>query len=219
MAKQYIKLKNVLSRLLFEKDMRPMDLAREIDIPQPTIHRIVNGKSTRPHTSSLEAIANYFSISIDQLTGEELLNISSKQETLNVDMNQARNINHIQWDKVISFVTTNEKQSAKLSLTVSSKINRNAFAVNMNDSSMEPIFPKNTILIFDPEFQARDRDYVLVKATDMEIPVFRQLLIDGNSKYLKPLNPDLDAFHMHSLESNDNVLATLIESRNNFYKY
>ncbi len=47
-------LDEILSRLLFEKKMRAMDLARELNIPQPTIHRIATGKSTTPHIGTLE---------------------------------------------------------------------------------------------------------------------------------------------------------------------
>jgi transcriptional regulator with XRE-family HTH domain len=71
MAKKYFQLSTILKRLLFKKDMKPVDLARELNMPQPTIHRLVTGKSTRPYKSSLEPIAKYFDVTVDQLIGED----------------------------------------------------------------------------------------------------------------------------------------------------
>ena len=36
-------------------------LARATEIPQPTIHKILSGKTTDPRISTLQSIANYFS--------------------------------------------------------------------------------------------------------------------------------------------------------------
>lgn len=92
-------------------------------------------------------------------------------------------------------------------------ISEQGFATIMPDSSMEPIFTRNSILIFDPNKSSKDRSYVLAKLHDSEILVFRQLLIDFDHKYLKPLNPDLNVFSMRLLAKNDKVHAVLIEAR------
>ncbi len=51
---------------------------------------------------------------------------------------------------------------------------------------------------------------------DTKAPIFRQLVIDGEDKYLKPLNPDLSNFKMRNLEDADIILAVLIEARTSF---
>ena len=48
------------------------------------------------------------------------------------------------------------------------------------------------------------------------MPVFRQLLIDVEHQYLKPLNPDLNAYQMRLLNDKDKITAVLIESRINY---
>jgi transcriptional regulator with XRE-family HTH domain len=73
MSKTYPNLSSILKRLLFQRDMKPVDLARAVDIPPPTIHRLITGKSTRPYQSSLEPIAKYFGITTAQLLGTESL--------------------------------------------------------------------------------------------------------------------------------------------------
>lgn len=58
---------------MFKKDIRTTQLAREIDVPQQTLQRIVAGLSPSPHRKTLEPLAEYFSISVDQLTGKKPL--------------------------------------------------------------------------------------------------------------------------------------------------
>ena len=70
MAKTYPKLGATLKKLLFDKNMKPSDLAREVNLPPPTIHRLVTGKSNRPYQSSLAPIAAFFNITVEELTGE-----------------------------------------------------------------------------------------------------------------------------------------------------
>ncbi|HVV68481.1 MAG TPA: S24 family peptidase [Gammaproteobacteria bacterium] len=79
---------------------------------------------------------------------------------------------------------------------------------------MEPAFQVGALLIFDPERQPRDRSYILVRLEENNRYFFRQLIIDGNDHYLKPLNPDLSLFKMRFLDKKDQVIACLIESRN-----
>ena len=155
-APRYFKLAKNLKKLLFERNLKPTELARELNIPQPTIHRLVTGKSTRPYKSSLEPIAKFFSVSVDELVGEE------NSETIwPLDHSAAiKKIPIIQWDELKSEKTfyKNEKNYV-LSL---GELSDYAFATLMEDSSMEPLFPKGTLLILDPDKKPKDRSYVVV---------------------------------------------------------
>lgn len=85
----------------------------------------------------------------------------------------------------------------------------------MPDYSMEPLFPKGAILIFDPHLTATDRSFVRVKLGKSDTLTFRQILIDVDHKYLKPQNPDLTTYQMRLLNSDDEIIATLFGSRVN----
>ena len=84
---------------------------------------------------------------------------------------------------------------------------------------MEPLFPYSSMLIFDPEKPFKDRSYVLVQLNETNTPVFRQLLIDLDQKYLKPLNPDLNVFKMRLIGEKDKIIATLVEARQLYNEY
>lgn len=75
------------------------------------------------------------------------------------------------------------------------------------------------MLLFDPNKPFKDRSFVLVQLQEAEDPVFRQLIIDLDQKYLKPLNPDLNAFKMRLVKEKDNIIATLVEARQTYAEY
>ncbi len=215
MEKKYLKLSQILKRLLFEKNIRPSNLAKKLKMPLPTIHRIVTGKSTRPHQSSLNAIAKYFKVSVKQLIGEEALIYETFQPIFSSSPNLVKTIPLINW-KDINNINNLNKTNIKQNIAVGNKINDHCFALIMNDHSMSPLFPKETILIFDPTKKLTDRSYILVKLKEIDIPIFRELLIDIDYKYLKPLNPDLNIYKMRVLMENDIIIACLVESRINY---
>ena len=213
MAKKYPRLASILKRLLFERDIKPVDLARAIDLPPPTVHRLITGKSTRPYQSSLKPIADYFNLEVNQITGEEPILAWGESSPKTPSLERIRKIPVISWDAVGNLNEAIEQSKNKI--LTNGKFSEKCFALKMNDYSMEPFFPKHTILIFDPLLKPIDRSYILVQIEGKTTPIFRQLLIDLDHKYLKPLNPDLSTYQMRVLTDSDKILGSLFESRIN----
>jgi SOS-response transcriptional repressor LexA len=65
----------------------------------------------------------------------------------------------------------------------------NAFALRVQGDSMEPVFPNGSVIIVDPAVEPRQGSYVVVRLDEAEQATFKQLVIDGGVRYLKPLNP------------------------------
>lgn len=222
MAKNYPKLSEILRKFLFEKNMKPIDLAREVNLPQPTVHRLVTGKSSRPYKSSLKPIADYFSITVEQLVGEEpLTNIWHPEAALTTTQASLPAAPSLRELPVVSWTQLDNLPQAKAehqeSILTSHCVSAEGFAVAMPDSSMEPFFSKGTILVIDPGRALQDRCFVIVKLHENGVFVFRQLLMDAEDHYLKPLNPDLSAFRMRLLDQKDQILGCLVESRNVYF--
>ncbi|WNV05019.1 S24 family peptidase [Candidatus Methylospira mobilis] len=72
---------------------------------------------------------------------------------------------------------------------VSCRVSRNAFALRVQGDSMEPVFPNGSYIIVDPALEAHHGSYVVMRMDDAEQATFKQLVIDGSERYLKPLNP------------------------------
>jgi hypothetical protein len=192
--------------------MRPADLAREVNMTPPTIHRLITGKSMRPYKSSLKPIADYFSMSVAQLVGETpFINTDSSIKNKIVEPTIAIGIPLISWNSLSS---SNQSISDKHNGTIIvSNTSEQSFATILEDSSMEPIFYRGSVLIFDAHRPPKDRSFVLVQLNKKKLFVFRQVLVDLDRKYLKSLNPDLISFPMRLLNDGDKIIATLVEAR------
>lgn len=213
MAKRSSAISSTLRRLLFERNMKPIDLARALNVSQPTIHRLISGKSIRPYHSSLKPIADFFSMSIEQLVNGETSPDKSNQQ-ISAKM-------HNKYVPLISWKSLSNLEEARKNklreIIVAPDIGDNAFALILLDTTMEPMFQKGSTLIFDPSRQTFDRCFALIKLLDMNLVVFRQLLLDLNHRYIKLLNPDLRTNNIQLLDEKDEIIACLIESRLNCY--
>lgn len=212
MSKPYLQLGKILSKLLYLKRMNSSELARAINLPVPTIHRLVTGKSTRPYSSSLDPIAQYFGITTDQLLGLEPLPVmTDNSQDSSTILKPFHTIPLLTWE---SLGVAQEQQQVIDHLVVGN-MSKQSFALYMPDFSMEPLFEKGCTLIFDPTITYSDRSYILIRMEN-NIYIFRQLLIDGNHKYIKSLNPDISATSLRALRSKDKIIACLIETRSTF---
>ena len=217
-----IKISDILRRLLYQKNMKVIDLARATNVPQPTLQRIVTGGfSRKPQLASLEPLAKYFSITIDQLLGKEPIQWLEQTQEKELKEMGIRRVPLLDWSEVISWINTKNQKflpdKPDQKLLTESPVSQEAFALSINDASMEPLFPIGCKVIFDPNKELRDRSYVLVKLTQKNEPIFRQLILDAGDRFIKPLSPDLEKFSMHMLEENDIILGNLIESKNQYF--
>ncbi len=68
------------------------------------------------------------------------------------------------------------------------------YALRVLGDSMEPEFADGCVIIIDPGCVPRDDAYVIVEfAGDV---FFRQLVFDGERRFLKPLNPKYGGFEI-----------------------
>jgi SOS-response transcriptional repressor LexA len=205
------KISQIVRTLMFKKNINAAQLARETDLPQQTIQRIVSGTSAKPHLSSLIPLSTFFGVSVEALRkGDIDLSLDSSEIT------EAKSIPLIRWEDLSLDLSDSNAYVAEKKIVVDQVIPGDAFAISMKDSSMEPYFPNNALLILDPNKEAVDRSFVLVKFKNTNEVIFRQLLEDGQNNYLKPLNPDFNAFQMRALTPEDTLLGVLAEFRHRY---
>ena len=202
---------DIIKYLLFKNNMKQVDLANAIDIPAPTINRIITGQTKQPYKHSLNQIADFFNIDVTQLTGEKPINNFDDTQQQIMDFSSYKLINIISWSYLDNLDDLTHLPSLpQISVTNTSK---NTFALLSPDYSMEPMFKKDAILIFDKDKKCTDHSYILVKLILENIYLFRQIIFNGNRKFLKSLNPDLKSVKLQELTDNDIIIATLVEVR------
>ncbi|MDF2690762.1 MAG: repressor protein [Gammaproteobacteria bacterium] len=209
-------MSEILSRLLFEKNIKVTELARLTEVPQPTIQRIVAGTTSRPHLNTLEPIAHFFSITVNQLRGLEsipFLKLAGTKEPA------LRTVPILSWKQVSDWLELPAQDRTRFtseSMSTDAKTGERAYALMIKDASMEPVFSIGTSIIIDPDKEPKDRSYVVVKPNSYPEAILRQLIIDMNTYYIKPLSPELIAFNMQLLNKDDKICGVLVQAKRNF---
>jgi len=130
------KIRNSFQILIEMRKISEADLCRATKISQPTLWRLLNGEST-PRVSTLNTIATYFNITVDQLIGNQPITRSNASSS------------HSQASSLFIPVFTTEKPGelskmlGKAStsnwtewLEVESSIGKNCFSVQVTGESM-----------------------------------------------------------------------------------
>ena len=88
------------------------------------------------------------------------------------------------WSEVIDNLQPGEGERIETTYRASA----NAYALRVRGDSMEPKFPAGAILIVEPNENPEPGKYVIVRQNGDTEATFKQLVQDGGTLYLKPLN-------------------------------
>ncbi|HHT0604937.1 TPA: S24 family peptidase [Legionella anisa] len=208
-----LEISGVLNKLLIKHGITEAELSRRIDAPRATINRLVSGRTPDPRASTLETIADYFKISVDQLLGKQPIFVNSSENISEpvgtklpiIDWGDIRN-----WKEAIKELKTKHNNNWIL---VDSSIEKGLFAFKVTGESMWPNLLDNTIVIIDPERKAKNKDFVVAHIKAMDDVVVRQLIIEGKYNFLKASNP---IFPIIQIEDNDDIIGVIVQTRNNY---
>lgn len=171
--------KNLAKLLKTQAGLTVTKLAQKTGIGQPVIFRIMTGEIKSPKVSTAYEIAKYFGISINQLMGAAPL---------------PKNHNEYTGWRSIPLLTLKEaltpalrKNSPKTIYTEMGKSER-CFAIIVEGSMMEPRFPNGTTVVIDPDLAPTDNNFVVAHLPGEKQAHFKQLKLDGETKYLRSLD-------------------------------
>lgn len=210
-----MKLNTILKMLLKEHRLSESELARRTGIGQPVIHRMASGETDNPKVATLIPIAQYFSLTINQLMGVDPLPKDRVPGTYNPIAQTWNKLPLVTWEELVEWPTITRRTTQDLRISTDADVSDQAFAVIVKDSTMLPRFAEGTLLIIDPEVQPEDKDFVVVMLKGQKHPTFKQLLIDGDDSYLKPLNPDFNTVQM---DKESKLVGVMVQARMDFKK-
>lgn len=188
-----------LIALMARSGLNTTQLAKETKIPQATLHKIITNESQKPRAATLKKLADYFNIDIQDL-------ILSAEEIYAVEKRSVLPV--IKWAEINDWLNEGSFNTKRF-ITISRHVSKTAFATISTDSII-PQFKNGATLIFEPNLIPKDGSIVLLKLHQHEDILLRQLIIDVQQKFIKPLNPDLAA-RISPIDSKDKILATLIQ--------
>ena len=205
-----IAVADVLNNLLKKHNLTSARLGSLINIPRATITNIATGKTIDPRVSTLQAIADYFNITVGQLLGREVL-IDSHTESMAQQI-----VNVIAWEQASNWqgvLSDPEKLKSSKRISIDSISNKNIFALNVVGDAMSPQFYEGTVLIVDPDKTPNNRDFVIVSVDETKDVIFRQLFTEGKFKFLKAAN---QTFSSYEMQQNDEIIGVVIQARNEY---
>lgn len=184
---------------MLDMDISNAKLARMIGVSRPTIGNWIDGKSA-PTGENLTNLANALKVDPNWLmSGKE----SQARFDNNVDVSQkipfdGRPIPVISWVAAGSFEpieTVLRDAEVDEYLPPIKECGRNGYGLIVTGISMSPKFEPEDRIYVNPDFQVIDLktgDLVIVSCAGDNEATFKQLIIEGTTKYLKPLNPKWD---------------------------
>ncbi|WP_180075163.1 LexA family transcriptional regulator [Acinetobacter sp. YH12254] len=188
-----------LQEKLKEKGYKPADLARAAEVSGVAAGKWIHGDS-QPKAGRLKLIARFLDVSDDWLlTGRE----ASPRLDNNVDLSQripfeGRPVPVISWVAAGAFdpiQTVLKDAEIDEYLPPIKECGKNGYGLVVTGISMSPKFEPEDRIYVNPDFQVSDLktgDLVIVSCTGDNEATFKQLIIEGTTKYLKPLNPKWD---------------------------
>lgn len=104
-----------------------------------------------------------------------------------------------EWAEVIDHHLPGQAEEWRLT---TAKCSHHAYALRIVGDSMtnpygSPSIPEGYIVIVEPERAAKNGDIVIARLDDSMEATIKKLVIEGNTRYLKPLNPSYPVIHIN----------------------
>ena len=179
-------LSKTLKSLMYYSNKRTVDIVNNTIIPRPTVYKIVTGETKNPKPQYLSELANYFNVTTDQLRGLTPIEWNCFAPSIRLSFHKSKQLPVYLWEKYNEWQNELLVSGEKRFITTNKIVSSNSFALEIRDSSMEPLFNKGAIIIIDTEIQFKNGAYVIAKINNISPVVCRQLVIDIDKKYLKP---------------------------------
>lgn len=204
--------KDFLAALMARAGDNPNSLAAKAKATQSTIFRFLEGESQEPRKSTFDKIARVYGVPLEAfysdraraavaqklglLPESDSSRASIKESLIDYNISPGPDmhaplplISWVQagdWSEVIDNFAPGQ---AETWLPCPSNHGPRAYALRVEGVSMEPKFHNGDIIFVDPDKRAEHGSYVVVRLDDEKKATFKQLVIEGDQRFLRPENP------------------------------
>lgn len=168
-----------LRSLMSKLNIDSAELCKKTGIALTTINGLKRGAGN-PTLSTLHQLAEFFDVSIGQLT-EKNLSVIRKATRIVYE------IPLLVLDELPEFLKNKNKYKSTISTELDSWKPNKYYAIKINNNAMVPLFEKGSIFVITQDIHIHDGDIVLVQF-DRHPPCFRKVFIEGRSYFFKPIS-------------------------------
>jgi SOS-response transcriptional repressor LexA len=204
-------LTKVLNKLMALRNVSMNQLHKLTGVPLTTINRMATSKNINPTIATLIPIANYFGVTLNQLMGIDPLNtgLATNQNCEKTAI--LINVPLITWEQAISWSTDHAKIKTEKTISTDARLRANSFALIITEPTLEGFFP-TSVLIVDSEANPEHSDYAIVYKIGQKRATLKQILIDDDKIYLRPLNKE---YQTQMMSKSYIILGTVAQVRSN----
>lgn len=187
-----------LRYLMHEFNVDSSDLSAKTGIALTTINGLKRGVGN-PTLSTLYQLAEFFNVSIGQLT----------ETNLSRDIKKSRVVYDIPLlilNELFVFLKDKNKYKHTISTELDSWKQDKYYAIKVNNNAMSPLFEKGSIFVIIHDTHVHDGDIVLVQF-DKHLPCFRKVFIEGKSYFFKPIS---EIIGDTIIKSNDSIIHGIV---------
>ena len=191
-----------IAQRMAELNLSEGELGRRSGVPQPTIHRIATNAVASPRQDNVEKIARALKVSSNWLwKGGENKDPNSDYAAPETNVEPGPAIKGyvplISWVQAGSWCEVSDVRTlddAEIWLPCAASHSHQTYALRVRGLSMynqheRRSFRDGDIIFVDPEKDAENGSLVIAKLTDSQEATFKQLVMEGPRRFLKPLNP------------------------------
>jgi len=198
-------LSDNLNMLMAKSRLSSSDLAKRIGIPATTIKRIRNNEQSNPTISTLLPIANYFSITINDLLDTEPLQTRLETHSLS---NKENRIPVLSWNECLHYDLLNYSE-IKRTIATEKKLSLKGYALKLENHDLT-FFPPHSYLIVEPKIEPRSGDFIVIAKLENGIATIKKYIEDIDKIYLKSL---IDDCIVTPLAQDHQILGIVIQSK------
>jgi SOS-response transcriptional repressor LexA len=189
-----------ITQRMAELNLSEGELGRRSGVPQPTIHRIATNAVASPRQENVEKIARALKVSSDWLwKGGSQKETSPTVSDTNIEPGPTIKgyVPLISWVQAGAWCEVSDVRTlddAEIWLPCAASHSPQSYALRVRGLSMfnqheRRSFRDGDIIFVDPAKDAENGSLVIAKLMDSQEATFKQLVMEGSRRFLKPLNP------------------------------
>jgi len=194
-----------IKRARLAQGLTQEQLAKRLGVSRPTITMWESGATT-PNARKLEELARAIGLTESELFGEPAPNIRSGPNT-NRWVPEVSWVQAGAWTEVAEVTDVSEAVHWPCPVACSPR----TFCLRVEGDSMAPAYPPGSLIYVDPEVPPEPGKRVVAMCDSWEKATFKQLVVDGDSRYLKAMNPDWPQQYL-PLTSDCRIIGTVVFS-------
>jgi len=181
-----------LKKLIKAKHLTIEALANKLGLSVSTINRLLLSDNVDPKLSTLRTLAHYFGVSLDELVGDQSLQLEDIHGSIGQRTDaQVQQVPILYWEQVAQAQTLTAQLSRPTWehwVAISEWVGTGAFALRIQDRSLPKPFYFNTTIVVDPGREMIDGDFAL--ALYRNKPILCHVVTHGLDRYFRLLNID-----------------------------